>query len=127
MNPKFVLFSLSISLFAASAMAAECKPVLGGSTNEKSEVLSGRETFGAEAAAEMRAMTAAKADVSSTVDLLGRELATIARQPIAAVEYVESGSEIAVSQKIRYCSKSASKNAKCVDVCIRWSSYARDN
>ena len=127
MNPKSIVAVLLLSFASVSSFASECRPIAHSTAGETMEVLSGGENFGADAASEIRAMIAAKANVATTADLLGRDLATIAKQPISGVDSIVEEDETASAQKIRYCSKSTTKNAKCVDVCHRWTNYERYN
>jgi hypothetical protein len=131
MSKKIALFafSLSLTLFSVSALAAsECAPRLSGSSLEVSEIVPGSEITGESASDEISAAreSAAAGAVQATVDLFGRELSLVARIPISATESVTVGAETANARSERYCSEAMGAPAKCATLCTRWSNYERD-
>ncbi len=121
MSKKMLLVLALLSVSSLSAQA-ECAPILGD-TREVGTVVPGTEISGKAAEAELRASRTPGGSVHATVDLFGRELSVVTQRPTTETDSLEKNDAFAMSRIDRYCSQSNSQDAKCVSVCVRWSSY----
>ena len=118
---KSFMFTLVITL--AAAAFANCEPnKIAGESSETKTIIVGSEVSGSAATKELT-----NSKPSTRRDLLGRTMYSESNTTGSEIQSIEiTKDDVYSNARVdRYCSKSNEKNnAKCVSLCVKWTTYS---
>ena len=114
------IFSMATQVYAGEKES--CSPKASKSSNEVTTILSSTKVSGEEALNEMSSKK-----LTRHSDNIGRIMYSDVRTEVRRIDgSSKENSENGIypmARVERYCSKSTDENAKCVDLCVRWTGF----